>query len=90
MLPSIRSVARAAVVVLTFALISPVASLLMPGATPYQSALSIVGPGMALAAPGCAMQICNKPKGSRPADCLATTLPYNCSKSGGHCTSTAC
>lgn len=60
------------------------------GGTPYRSALSTFGPSMALAAPGCAMQICNKPKGSKPADCLATTLSYNCSKSGGHCTSTAC
>jgi len=90
MLPSMRFVKRAAVVLLVLAVISPAASLLKTSGTPYRSALSTLGPSMALAAPGCAMQICNKPKGSKPADCLATTLPYNCSKSGGHCTSTAC
>jgi len=90
MFPSMRSVVRAAVVVLTFAAISPASSLLKPSGTPYRSALSTFGPSMALAAPGCAMQICNKPKGSKPANCLATSLNYNCSKSGGHCTSTAC
>jgi len=90
MFPSMRSVARATVVMLMFAAISPAASLLKPSGTPYRSGLSTFGPSMALAAPGCGMQICNKPKGSKPADCLATTLSYNCSKSGGHCTSTAC
>jgi hypothetical protein len=90
MLRSIRFVARFAVVVLILAPISPLAGLLMPSGTPYRSALSTFGSGLALAASGCAMQICNKPKGSKPADCLATTLPYNCSKSGGHCTSIAC
>jgi hypothetical protein len=90
MSPSMRSVARAAVVVLIFAAISPAASLLSPSGTPYRSALSTFGPSMALAAPGCAMQICDVPKGSKPASCLATTLTYKCSKSGGHCTSTAC
>jgi hypothetical protein len=90
MFPSIRSMARSAVVLLMFAAISSAGSLLKPGGTPYRSALSTFGPSMALAAPGCAMQICNVPKGSKPASCLATTLTYNCSKSGGHCTSTAC
>ena len=90
MFPSMRSMARFVVVALMFAAIAAAASLLTPGGTPYQSALSTLGPSVALAAPGCAMQICNKPKGSKPADCLSTTLPYNCSKSGGHCTSTAC
>jgi hypothetical protein len=90
MFPSMRSMARVAVVMLMFAAISPAASFLKPSGTPYQSALSTLGPSMALAAPGCAMQICEKPKGSKPAACLATSLTYNCSKSGGHCTSTAC
>lgn len=90
MSPSMRFVARAAVIVLIFAAISPVASLLSPCGTPYRSALSTFGPSMALAAPGCAMQVCEVPKGSKPAICLATTLTYSCSKSGGHCTSTAC
>ncbi len=90
MFPSMRSQARFVVVALMLAAISPAASLLTQGRTPYGSALSTFGPSAALAAPGCSMQICNKPKGSKPADCLATTLSYNCSKSGGHCTSTAC
>ena len=90
MFPSMRSVARTAVVVLMFAAISPAASLLKPCGTPYRSALSTFGPSIALAAPGCAMKICDKPKGGKPADCLATSLTYNCSKSGGHCASTAC
>jgi hypothetical protein len=86
----IRSVARITIVVLMFAAISPAASLLRPGGTPYGSALSTFGPSVALAAPGCSMQICEVPKGSKPASCLSSTLTYNCSKSGGHCTSTAC
>jgi hypothetical protein len=90
MFPSTRSAARLALVVLVFAAISPAVSVLKPVGTPYQSALSILGPSTAIAAPGCSMQICDKPKGSKPADCLATSLSYNCSKSGGHCTSTAC
>ena len=89
MFPSMRSVARTAVVVLMFAAISPAASLLKPCGTPYRSALSTFGPSIALAAPGCAMKICDKPKGGKPADCLAASLTYNCSKSGGHFTSTA-
>jgi len=87
---SMRFVTRAAVVVLIFAAIVPAISLLSPGATPYRSVLSTFGPSLALAAPGCSMQICEVPKGNKPASCLATTLSYNCSKSGGHCTSTAC
>ena len=90
MTPSMRSVARAGAVVLMLAVLAPVAGLLQPGGTPYQSALSTLGPGLALAAPGCSMQICDKPKGSKPAACLASSLSYNCSKSGGHCTSIAC
>ncbi len=90
MFPSTRFVARFVVLVLLFAAISPAAHLLTQGRTPYASALSTFGPSTALAAPGCSMQICNKPKGSKPADCLATSLSYNCSKAGGHCTSTAC
>ncbi len=90
MLRSMRSSMRFAVMVLLFAALAPAASLLTQGHTPYGSALSTFGPSAASAAPGCSMQICNKPKGSRPADCLATSLMYNCSKSGGHCTSTAC
>ena len=90
MFPSMRSVARFSFVVLMFAAISPAVGLLKPGDTPYRSALSTLGPSTAFAAPGCSMQICDKPKGSKPADCLATSLSYNCSKSGGHCTSTAC
>ena len=87
---SMRFVTRAAVVVLIFAAIAPAVSLLGTGSTPYRSVLSTFGPSLALAAPGCSMQICEVPKGSKPASCLATTLSYNCSKSGGHCTSTAC
>ena len=49
MFPSMRSVVRAAVVVLTFAAISPASSLLKPSGTPYRSALSTFGPSMALA-----------------------------------------
>ena len=90
MSPSMRSVARVAVVVLMLAAISPAVSLLTPGGTPYRSALSTFGPSMAVAAPGCAMQICDVPKGSKPASCLSSTLTYNCSKSGGHCRSIAC
>ena len=90
MFPSMRLVARIAVFALVLAAISPAAGLLKPAGTPYRSALSTLDPSAALAAPGCSMQICNKPKGSKPADCLATSLTYNCSKSGGHCTSTAC
>ena len=90
MLPSTRSLTRLVVVVLLFVAISPAANLLTQGRTPYGSALSTLGPSAALAAPGCSMQICNKPKGSKPADCLATSLTYNCSKSGGRCNSTAC
>jgi hypothetical protein len=89
MFPSRRSMARFAVVVLILAAMSPAAGL-KSGSTPYKSALSIFGASMAHAAPGCSMQICDKPKGSKPAACLATSLTYNCSKSGGHCTSTAC
>jgi len=85
-----RSVARFAVVVLVLAAMSPAVGLLKPGDTPYRSALSTIGASTAHAAPGCSMQICDKPKGSKPAACLATSLTYNCSKSGGHCTSTAC
>ena len=88
--PSFRSVARCALVLLVLASMSPAANLLRPDATPYQSALSTLGASLALASPGCSMQICDKPKGSKPAACLATSLSYNCSKSGGHCTSTAC
>ena len=90
MFPSMRFVTRAGAMVLLLAVMAPAAGLLRPGGTPYRSALSTFGPSMALAAPGCSMQICDKPKGSKPADCLATSLSYNCSKSGGHCTSTAC
>jgi hypothetical protein len=90
MFPSIRSVARSVAVALMFAAISPATGLLKPGGTPYRSALSILAPAVVLAAPRCSMQICDVPKGSKPADCLATTLSYNCSKSGGHCTSTPC
>ncbi len=90
MCPSMRFVAKFVVLVLLFAAISPAAHLLTQGRTPYGSALSTFGPSMSLAAPGCSMKICDKPKGSKPADCLATSLTYNCSKSGGHCTSTAC
>ena len=90
MFPSMRFVTRIAVVVLLVAAISPAAHLLTQGRTPYASALSTFGPSVALAAPGCSMKFCDKPKGSKPADCLATSLSYNCSKSGGHCTSTAC
>jgi len=90
MSPSKRSLARIVVVALVFAAISPAIGLLTHGRTPYGSALSTLGPSAAIAAPGCSMQICNKPKGSKPADCLATSLSYNCSKSGGHCTSTPC
>ena len=90
MFASTRSMLKLALVVLMFAAISPAASVLKPGGTPYQSALSMFAPSLALAAPGCAMQICDKPKGSKPAACLASSLSYNCSKSGGHCTSTAC
>lgn len=90
MTPSMRSVTRFVVVVLMFAALPCVADRLPRGGTPYGSALAAFGASAALAAPGCSMQFCDKPKGSKPADCLATTLSYNCSKSGGHCTSTPC
>jgi len=90
MFRSMRPSMRFATVVLLFAAISPAAGLLTQGHTPYGSALSTFGPSAALAAPRCSMQICDVPKGSKPAACLATSLMYNCSKSGGHCTSTAC
>lgn len=90
MSPSMRAVARTAVVVLMLVAISIAAGFLRPSGLPYGSALSTLGPSVALAAPGCAMQICDKPKGSKPASCLTSTLTYNCSKSGGHCTSIAC
>ncbi len=90
MLVSKRSVARFFAVMLVLAAVSPAASLLRTGGTPYRSALAIFGPSTAIAAPGCPMQICDKPKGSKPADCLASSLAYRCSKSGGHCTATPC
>jgi hypothetical protein len=90
MFPSMRSVARCIVVALILVAIPLATGLLKSSGTPYRSALSTLGPDMALAAPGCSMQICEVPKGSKPAACLASTLSYNCSKSGGHCTSTPC
>ena len=84
-----RAVKRFAVVALLLAAMTPAVSLVASKATPYRSALATLGPSPVLAA-GCAMQICDKPKGSKPAACLPSTLPYNCSKSGGHCTSIAC
>jgi len=90
MFPSMRCATRFVGVLLLIAVICPAANILTHDRTPYGSALSTFGPSAALAAPGCSMEICNKPKGSKPADCLATSLTYNCSKSGGHCTSTAC
>jgi len=90
MFPFKHSLAKIVVVVLMLAALSPAVGLLTRGRTPYGSALATFGPSAALAAPGCSMQICDKPKGSKPAPCLATSLSYNCSKSGGHCTSTPC
>ena len=62
------SLARIVVVVLMLAALSPAVGLLTHGRTPYGSALSTLGPSAAIAAPGCSMQICNKPKGSKPAE----------------------
>jgi hypothetical protein len=90
MSPLARSCLKVVAVLLVFASLTFAASLLPCGGTPYGSALSSLGPSAALAAPGCSMQICEVPKGSKPASCLASTLNYNCSKSGGHCTSIAC
>ena len=90
MTPSMRSVLKFAAVLLVFVSLTFVTGLLPRGGTPYASALSSLGPSAALAAPGCSMQICDVPKGSKPASCLASTLNYNCSKSGGHCASIAC
>lgn len=86
----LRFVVRIAAVVLVLAVMSPAVGLVKQNATPYSSALTTLGPSPALAAGSCAMQICDKPKGSKPAACLPSTLTYNCSKSGGHCTSIAC
>ena len=85
-----RTLLRFLVVLFVLAMMAPAAGLLPRGGTPYRSALSTLGPSEALAAPGCPMQICDKPKGSKPADCLTSTLLYRCSKSGGHCTATTC
>ena len=90
MSPLNRSVMRFMVVVLVLAALTFAADRVPRGATPYGSALASLGASAAMAAPGCSMQICDKPKGSKPAACLASPLSYNCSKSGGHCTSIAC
>jgi len=86
----IRFALRLTLVVAVVAALQVVTGTAPGDGSPYQSSLSTLGVGAALAAPGCNSKYCSKEPGRKSPTCIQAPVNYNCSGSGNVCTITPC